>query len=74
MILYRDNQWLAVMMYNADRLGGAPHFPSWYRWGYGWNYGRGYEPLTEEEKETAGLLLDQYRNGGSDGPVESDSE
>jgi hypothetical protein len=24
-----NNEWLAEMMYNAIRIGGTPHFPSW---------------------------------------------
>jgi hypothetical protein len=41
---------LATMMYEGVRGGGHPAFPTWYRWGYGWEYGRGYEPLTENEQ------------------------
>jgi hypothetical protein len=36
-------------MYEAVRIGGAPHFPTWYRWGYGWPVGRGYKELSQEE-------------------------
>ncbi len=41
---------LADLMYKGVRIGGSPHFPTWYRWGYGWNYMRGYAPLTREER------------------------
>ena len=70
-LLFRDcilektgNQYLADTMYNAVRLGGTPHFPSWYRWGYGWNYGRGYAPLTEAEKNEVRLRLDECSGAG----------
>ncbi|MBN1407854.1 MAG: hypothetical protein JW956_08700 [Calditrichaceae bacterium] len=51
---------LAEMMYLGVRLGGSPYFPTWYRWGYGWNYQRGYAPLTKEEKKIVQKLLDDY--------------
>jgi len=41
---------LADLMYDGVRAGGNPAFPAWYRWAYGWKYGRGYAPLTEQEK------------------------
>ena len=51
---------LAEMMYVGVRLGGSPYFPTWYRWGYGWNYSRGYAPLTTEEKEMVQKMLKEY--------------
>ena len=44
------NRSLAQAMYRGVRLGGAPVVPTWYRWGYGWPYGRGYAPLTDAER------------------------
>lgn len=44
------NKALAQTMFLGVRAGGSPAFPTWYRWGYGWNYGRGYKPLGREEK------------------------
>lgn len=44
------NSVLARVMYLGVTLGGSPVFPTWYRWGYGWSYGRGYRPLTEQEE------------------------
>ncbi len=52
---------LATMMYDGVRLGGSPVFPTWYRWGYGWKYGRGYLPLTEEEQMKISESLDTYK-------------
>ena len=51
------DEYLADMMYNAVRAGGSPYFPTWYRWGYGWNYIRGYKALTPQEKETIRVML-----------------
>ena len=44
------NKVLAEMMYQGVKFGGHPIYPNWYRWGYGWSYGRGFEPLSEEEQ------------------------
>jgi len=48
-------------MYLGIRAGGHPVFPTWYRWGYGWPYGRGYRPLTEEERTKVREKIDDYR-------------
>lgn len=42
---------LSVVMHFGVRLGGQPIFPTWYRWGYGWSYSRGYDPITNEEQQ-----------------------
>ena len=55
------NKALSESMYYGVRGGGSPAFPTWYRWGYGWAYGRGYEPLTAEEKAVAERKLEAYR-------------
>jgi hypothetical protein len=41
---------LATLMYDGVRVGGHPVFPTWYRWGFGWPYERGYAPLTTGEQ------------------------
>jgi len=51
---------LAELMYQGVRVGGGPHFPTWYRWGYGWPYEFNYRPLTAKENESAQNKLDQY--------------
>lgn len=51
---------LAEMMFLGVRAGGHPAFPTWYRWGYGWPYGRGYKALTKEEEIGASNRLDEY--------------
>jgi len=52
---------LALLMYEAVRAGGGPHFPTWYRWGYGWPLGRGYKALNEQEKALVEKKLAKYR-------------
>ena len=51
---------MARVMYEAVRAGGSPHFPTWYRWGYGWPQGRGYQALSEEEQALVEKKLAQY--------------
>lgn len=48
------------LMYKGVRFGGHPIFPTWYRWGYGWDYGRMYAPLTEAESKDAKVKLEKY--------------
>lgn len=56
-----NDEDLANMMYVGVRFGGSPYFPTWYRWGYGWNYHRGYDPLTDEEKKMVQIRLAEYK-------------
>jgi len=56
-----DNNLLAETMYVGVRLGGLPIFPVWYRWGYGWDYGRGFQSLNKEEIQLVGTRLQQYK-------------
>ncbi len=53
---------LAELMYRGVRLGGSPYFPTWYRWGYGWNYNRGYKALNKSEKKEVYLQLQKDLN------------
>ena len=55
-----QNRALANVMYEGVRAGGHPAFPTWYRWAYGWNYGRGYKVLREEEQQEAESKLNAY--------------
>ncbi|MDA8100679.1 MAG: hypothetical protein M0042_13770 [Nitrospiraceae bacterium] len=54
------DQALAETMYVGVRAGGHPAFPTWYRWGYGWDYGRGYKPLTESERQSGEAKIREY--------------
>ena len=56
-----NNKHLAELMYNGVRLGGSPFFPTWYRWGYGWNYMRGYKPFTQEEQKLIQIRLQEFQ-------------
>ncbi len=42
---------VAAIMYQGVQLGGSAYFPTGYRWGYGWPYARGYQPLNDAEKQ-----------------------
>ncbi|MEM1085338.1 MAG: hypothetical protein AAGI48_14595 [Verrucomicrobiota bacterium] len=50
MLKETGNARLADTYFEAVRVGGQAHFPTWYRWGYGWNYLRPPDPLTREEQ------------------------
>jgi hypothetical protein len=54
------NTALAELMYAGVRTGGGPYFYTPYRWAYGWPYGRGYEPLSSEERAQVSALQTQY--------------
>jgi len=58
---------LAQAMFAGVQAGGSPHYLTWYRWGYGWSYGRGYQLLSEDEAREADALLDDYRRSGEPG-------
>jgi hypothetical protein len=58
---------LAETMYLGVRAGGHPAFPMWYRWAYGRPYGRGYRPLTDDERSQARRKLDYYKGKHPEG-------
>jgi len=41
---------VAELMKEGTQIGGSPKFKTAFRWGYGWNYTRGYLALTKNEK------------------------
>ncbi len=55
-----NNQLLAETMYLGVRFGGLPIYPVWYRWGYGWDYGRGFQVLNTKEKQLVARRLQEY--------------
>ena len=42
---------IAKLMLEGVRIGGSPYFPTSFRWGYGWDFFRGYQSLTADEKK-----------------------
>jgi len=38
-----------VLMLAGVRVGGTPYLPTRFRWGYGWPFFRGYQPLNADE-------------------------
>lgn len=52
---------VADLMLAGVRVGGSPYWPTPFRWGYGWSYGRGYKPLTSEEKSQIQSQLKQLQ-------------
>lgn len=55
-----ESQLLADTMYYGVTLGGSPVYPVWYRWGYGWAYGRGFQTLSNYDKQKVDEKLQQY--------------
>jgi len=55
-----DSLLLANTMYYGVTLGGSPVFPTWYRWGYGWRYGRGFQSLNVYEQQQVEAKLQSY--------------
>ena len=68
------NRALAETMYHGVRSGGRPIFPAWYRWGYGWPYGRGYRPLDDGEQKQVALELQRYAQVHPQGYCNADGE
>ena len=63
----------AEIMFRAVRIGGSPYFPTWYRWGYGWNYLREYEPLSEEEQNKVDEKMKIYYQNQDDSKKQAES-
>ncbi len=55
-----DNADLASRMYTGVRLGGTAYLPTAFRWGYGWPFGRFYQPLQPDELAAADRLDADY--------------
>ncbi len=53
---------LSNIMHLGVKIGGAPVFPTWYRWGYGWSYSRGYQTLTDDELKQVNSRLVELRD------------
>ena len=52
---------IAELMYHGVRIGGTPHIPTPFRWGYGWPPGRGYQSLSSEEKQQVREQLQAFQ-------------
>lgn len=52
---------IAAVMLAGVRVGGSPYFPTPYRWGYGWSYPRGYQPVSTDEKLEVKKKLDLFK-------------
>lgn len=52
---------IGEIMLAGVRVGGSPYWPTGYRWGYGWGYLRGYDALSDEERQLVHQRLDEMR-------------
>lgn len=55
-----DDPARAATMFRGVRIGGSAWWPTPFRWGYGWGYGRYYRPLNLAESAEADRLEDLY--------------
>lgn len=55
-----DDPARAATMFRGVRIGGSAWWPTPFRWGYGWGYGRYYRPLDLAESAEADRLEAQY--------------
>jgi len=51
-----ENEIAGIMLIGV-RLGGSPWWPTPYRWGYGWPWLRGYQPLSSKELQQVAQQL-----------------
>lgn len=56
---------IGALMHVGVRVGGSPYLPTLFRWGYGWEYPRGYRALNTEEKEIIQIELEKSNNGNT---------
>lgn len=63
---------LSDAMYHGVAVGGSAYFPTWYRWGYGWKYGRGYDSLSPPQLDSVQRYLNQYFSLPTDNPCQLD--
>jgi len=52
---------IAKLMVTGVQLGGSPAFNTPFRWGYGWPFGRGYEPLSRSDKLQVKQKLNRFK-------------
>ncbi len=64
---------IAKLMLAGVRVGGSPYWPTSYRWGYGWDYPKGYGLLTKTEREQAKKLLALFESQSTE-KLSSDSK
>jgi len=62
------NPAIAEIMMRGVRVGGSPWWPTPFRWGYGWPYGRGYQTVTAEERAQAIRKLEGSQVGRRHSP------
>ena len=61
-----DDPALARLVYVGVRAGGSSVFPTGFRWGYGWPFGRSNQPLTPQERAQVEEQLQAYLAGNPD--------
>ena len=59
-VIERGKKHTGKIMEIGVTVGGSPYWPTSYRWGYGWPYGRGYTPVTPEEEAVVAAKSQGY--------------
>lgn len=57
----RGEPLIGGIMLVGVRIGGSPHWPTTFRWGYGWAGMRGYQPLSADERQQVSRRLAEYQ-------------
>jgi len=57
---------LGILMYLGVRVGGSPLWPTSFRWGYGWQLGRGYHALSPQEQAQVAERTNQFCHKSTD--------
>lgn len=52
---------VSEIMLAGVRVGGSPYLPTYFRWGYGWPYLRGYKALSAEEVSDVENKLESFK-------------
>ncbi len=61
---------IADLMLAGVRVGGSPYWPTKFRWGYGWEYPKGYGELSKREKEQIAKAWQSYLQSLTNKPTE----
>lgn len=64
---------LACLIYSGVRIGGAPWWPTSWRWGFGWPYPRGYKVLDPNEQRQINEVRAKIKRDSPGSAVRSSS-
>ncbi len=59
-VAQKTDKALGFIFYMGVRMGGSPYINTPYRWGYGWDFGRGYTKMKGYQKIVADEKIDEW--------------